>query len=161
MAEPRARTRPRGSLQFHTHDLQEFLYAFGDAGPTSLTQTISTLDAILTDFITETCHQAALCASYSRRQKIKVDDFEWVLRHDEALLGRTLEQMWKDKKFRDERRIVDMTETAMGVGQLEGIAELGGAGKEMKGKKGRRGKKRGAGDEGGGGGVKKRQKSEE
>jgi transcription initiation factor TFIID subunit 13 len=96
MTEPRARPRTKGQL-FHTSDLTDLLYAYGTACRTPTTQaplssTIAVLDEILTDFIIETCHAAALSASYSRRQKIKVDDFKFVLRKDPALLGRVQEE---------------------------------------------------------------------
>ncbi|KAK3064031.1 hypothetical protein LTR53_018655, partial [Teratosphaeriaceae sp. CCFEE 6253] len=119
---------------------------------------------ILTDFILETCHRAAQSASYSRRQKIKVDDFKFVLRHDGALLGRVLEQMWKDRGMKEERRVMDFEQVGKeGVGNLEGIAEMGG---EVVGvKKGRRGgrrKRKGGVDEGAdGAGRGKRVRSEE
>lgn len=152
MAEPRARPRQKGQL-FTTPDLTELLYAFG-SNPTStggqLPATITALDEILTDFIIETCHSAALCASYSRRQKIKVDDFKWVLRKDERMLGRVLEQMWKEKAMKNERRVVDFDSVGKeGVGDLEGIAEVGGAAAETKKKPGRR-RKRKAEEETGG-----------
>lgn len=146
MAEPRARVRTKGAT-LHPQDLQELLYGFGDAR-TSLPLTLSTLDEILTDFIIETCHAAALSASYSRRQKIKADDFKFVLRKDEMLLGRVLEQLWKDKRIKTERRFLDVQKE--GVEDLGFVAEAGGVGEEMKRKKGRRGRKRRAEDDGGG-----------
>ncbi|EMC97672.1 hypothetical protein BAUCODRAFT_46147, partial [Baudoinia panamericana UAMH 10762] len=120
MAEPRVRARPHG-LYFSQTDLTELLHAFGDPAtttyPTStqnrttsnapLDTTLSTLDELLTTFILETCHAAAQSASYSRRAKIKVDDFKFVLRHDERLLGRVLEQMWKERGIKAERRMFE------------------------------------------------------
>ncbi|KAK4549797.1 hypothetical protein LTR36_005098 [Oleoguttula mirabilis] len=158
MAEPRTRHRHRGQF-FSTPDLQELLYAFGDnPHPSgSLPTTLATLDEILTDFIIESCHAAALCASYSRRQKIKVDDFKWVLRKDERLLGRVLEQMWKDKGLKEEKRMMDVEQVgrAENAAELAGIAELGGVGGEMK-KKGKR-RKRKAEDEAAGDGKRARE----
>ncbi|KAK3055287.1 hypothetical protein LTR09_003840 [Extremus antarcticus] len=159
MAEPRARPRARGSV-FQPSDLTDLLYAFGDphrtpTTPSPLPGTITILDEILTDFIIETCHYAALSASYSRRQKIKVDDFKFVLRRDERLLGRVLEQLWREKRIKEERKIVDFESVEQGgggLGVLEGVATQGGVGEgEMRSKKGRgRGKrKRREGEEGG------------
>ncbi|KAF2864218.1 hypothetical protein K470DRAFT_201871, partial [Piedraia hortae CBS 480.64] len=101
MTEPRMRQR-RGQF-FTSSDLSELLYAFGDNTP-SLPTTIALLDEILVDFIIDIAHEAALCASYSRRQKVKVDDFKFALRHDEVLLGRVLEQMWKERGLREVRQ---------------------------------------------------------
>ncbi|KAK5138372.1 hypothetical protein LTR08_003433 [Meristemomyces frigidus] len=144
MAEPRARQRHRGQF-FNTADLQDLLYAFGDNPPPigCLPSTLATLDEILTDFIIETCHAAALCASYSRRQKIKVDDFKWVLRKDERLLGRALEQLWKDRGLKEERKMMDVDQVgkAENAEVLAGIAEMGGVGGEVR-KKGKRRKRK-------------------
>ena len=77
-----------------------------------IVQTISVLDEILTDFIIETCHAAALSASYSRRQKIKVDDFKFVLRKDPVLLGRVQEQLWRERRIKEARSLIDVRKEA-------------------------------------------------
>ncbi|KAI7150213.1 hypothetical protein BTJ68_11250 [Hortaea werneckii EXF-2000] len=162
MTEPRPRHRARGQF-FATPDLIDLLYAFGDnphpsTGP--LPPTITTLSEILEDFLTETCHLASLSASYSRRQKIKVDDFKFVLREDEALLGRALEQLWKDRGLKEERRLMDVEK--VGGGGAGGAAGGAGAGMEELGRwlrwvggGGRKRKVDVAGDEGGGEAKKK------
>lgn len=156
MAEPRARLRSKGQV-FSTGDLSDLLYAYGDhtrtpASPSPLPLTVSALDEILTDFIIETCHAAALSASYSRRQKIKVDDFKFVLRKDERLLGRVLEQMARERRLKDQRKAMDVTKLAgegvEGLGELQGIAEQGGAKAEMTKKRKKR--KRRVDDDGAG-----------
>ena len=151
MTEPRARVRTKGQV-FSTSDLNDLLYSYGDntrtpTTSTSLPSTVAVLDEILTDFIIETCHGAALSASYSRRQKIKVDDFKWVLRKDERLLGRVLEQLWRERKMKDERRIMDFEKVeGGGMAGLEEIAEAGGAAQDMKVKKRRRRKRNADGE---------------
>jgi transcription initiation factor TFIID subunit 13 len=144
MTEPRARPRTKGQL-FHTSDLTDLLYAYGTAcrtpnTPSPLPSTISVLDEILTDFIIETCHAAALSASYSRRQKIKVDDFKFVLRKDSVLLGRVQEQLWRERRIKEARSLIDVRKEAeMNLSGLVEVAEQGGVGEEMrKGKKRRR-----------------------
>ena len=117
MTEPRARVRGKGQV-FSTSDLNDFLYAFGDhtrtpASPSSLPSTITCLDEILTDFIIETCHAAALSASYSRRQKIKVDDFKFALRRDPKKLGRVEELLAMTKVIQDARKQFDETGTTI------------------------------------------------
>ncbi|TKA24710.1 hypothetical protein B0A50_05698 [Salinomyces thailandicus] len=179
MTEPRPRHRARGQF-FATPDLQDLLYAFGDNPHTptstnpntgnpgqtnttssSLPTTITTLSEILEAFLTSTCHSAALSASYSRRAKIKVDDFKYVLREDEVLLGRALEQMWKDRGLKEERRMMDLEKGgAQGKGGLEELGVLAEVGGEAEGGKvGRgRGRKRKGGAVGGEGGGGKRVK---
>lgn len=158
MTEPRQRPRAKGQPIFNQNDLNELLYAFGDSAQ-PLSTTVTTLDEILADFIIETCHAAALCASYSRRQKIKIDDFRWVLRKNPALLGRVNEQLFREKYIKNQRRLVDFDAYGKeGAAELADIAAAGGADEsDLKaGKKGRgRKKKRKAEDEGGAGGSKK------
>lgn len=99
------------------------LEAFGDTTP--LPHTLTTLDEIITDFIIETCHSAALCASYSRRQKIKVDDFKWVLRRDAKKLGRVTEIFFAEKILKDNRKAFDIG-TGEGLVQgKKGLKEVG------------------------------------
>ncbi|MCJ1361646.1 Transcription initiation factor TFIID subunit 13 [Acarospora aff. strigata] len=106
MAEPRARAaRHKGQLNFPS-EIKSLLHAFGDV-PNPLPETIKTLDEIVTDFIIETCHSAALHASYARRQKIKVDDFKFAIRRDERMLGRVLELLALDRELREARRQFD------------------------------------------------------
>ncbi|KAL1584532.1 hypothetical protein WHR41_07088 [Cladosporium halotolerans] len=135
MAEPRARVRQKGQV-FSSDDLGSLLVAFGDHPP-PLPSTITALDEILTDFIIETCHYAALSASYSRRQKIKADDFKFVLRRDEVLLGRVQEQLWRERKLKEDRKMVDTNEDikVMAAGQLDEETEAGGAKKTKRGRK--------------------------
>ncbi|KAI9733243.1 MAG: Transcription initiation factor TFIID subunit 13 [Cirrosporium novae-zelandiae] len=106
MAEPRARAaRHKGQLNF-ANDLKAFLYAFGD-DPDPLPETVKILDEIVTDFIIETCHAAAQVASHSRRQKVKVEDFKFVLRKDEVKLGRVMELLTMDKELKEARKQFD------------------------------------------------------
>ncbi|CAK4027884.1 Transcription initiation factor TFIID subunit 13 [Lecanosticta acicola] len=159
MTEPRARHRRQNAAIFPPKDLLELLYSFGDS-PQPLNTTIQTLDEILTDFIIETCHGAALCASYSRRQKIKVDDFRWVLRHNPSMLGRVGEQLFREKWLKSQRKAMDFAdyEKEARVGQLEDLVDAAGVEveKESGTTKGKgRGKKRKAKDEGRDGGTKK------
>ncbi|KAF2745677.1 transcription initiation factor IID, 18 kDa subunit, partial [Sporormia fimetaria CBS 119925] len=131
MTEPRIRQRQKGQ-QFPAKDLSQILHAFGDthtdpflAPPPSTTTTpsqlhppftsalpttISTLDEIITDFIIETCHEAASIAAYSRRQKIKLDDFKFMLRRDGKKLGRVSEMMEKDRELKRQRQTFDTKE---------------------------------------------------
>lgn len=118
-----------------------------DSQPTPFTQpypeTLRVLDEILTDFIIETCHNAVAIASYGGRTKLKLADFEWVLRRDAMKLGRVQEMFRKKREVDSYRKVVtDGTDARMGVNEL---MELGGAvGEEGTGKgKGRgRGRRR-------------------
>lgn len=115
-----------------------------DNAPTPFTQpypeTLRVLDEILTDFIIETCHNAVIIASYSGRTKLKLADFEWVLRRDSMKLGRVQEMFRKKREVDSYRKVLhEGADAKMGVNEL---MELGGAvGEEGTGK----GKGRGRG----------------
>ncbi|KAF2809767.1 transcription initiation factor IID, 18 kDa subunit, partial [Mytilinidion resinicola] len=111
MTEPRMRLRQHGR-QFPTTDLEAYLIAFGDAVP-PLPTTIAVLDEIITDFIIESCHEAAAAAQHSRRAKIKVDDFKFMLRRDAAKLGRISELIAKDKEMKAQRKAFSTEEGAV------------------------------------------------
>lgn len=59
-------------------------------------------------FIIETCHAAALCAAYSHRAKIKVDDFKFALRKDPKKLGRVTELLALDKDIKKKRKAFEV-----------------------------------------------------
>lgn len=80
----------RASLLTHLI-VRTALYAYGD-DPEPLPETLRILDEIVTDFVIETCHTAARSATYSNRQKIKVDDFKFAVRRSDAMLGRLQER---------------------------------------------------------------------
>lgn len=120
-----------------------FLRAFGD-DPDPLPSTQTVLDEILTDFIIETCHAAALCASYSRRQKIKVDDFKWVLRRDGKKLGKVAESAFAEKLLKESRTVFDAGDEGMikkGKGKA-GLKDIGVEEEEAEDGEGRKRKKR-------------------
>ncbi|KAK8175859.1 transcription initiation factor IID, 18kD subunit-domain-containing protein [Phyllosticta citrichinensis] len=119
MTEPRMRMRQKGQ-QFDTRDLEAYLVAFGDDRH-PLPETVRVLDEIITDFVIETCHEAALCASYSRRAKIKVDDFKFILRKDPVKLGRVTELLNKDKEIRTQRKVFAVDDEQ--IGKEEGKEE--------------------------------------
>lgn len=92
------------------------LYAFGDS-KRPLPETIRILDEVVTDFIIETCHQAARTAHISGRQKVKVDDFKFAIRGDEVMLGRVKELLTMDKELKEARKQFNPDEAEMGEGK--------------------------------------------
>ncbi|MCJ1412345.1 Transcription initiation factor TFIID subunit 13 [Ptychographa xylographoides] len=167
MTEPRARAaRHKGQLNFEAERtspssfpffpspqfptdpcrkiVKALLYAYGDT-PTPLPETIRILDEIVTDFIIETCHCASRSASYSNRQKIKVDDFKFAIRGNEVMLGRVQELLGMDKELKEARKQFDMAEGKAGLekGGRKGV----GRGRRRKGKDGEEGAEEGDGSE--------------
>ena len=119
--------------------MRALLYAFGD-DQDPLPETVRVLDEIVTDFIIETCHQAARSASYSNRQKIKVDDFKFAIRGNEAMLGRVQELLGMDKELKEARKQFDMAEGKaglekgrVGVGRGKRVRKAKDKGKSAKG----------------------------
>ncbi|KAJ4294322.1 hypothetical protein N0V90_008012 [Kalmusia sp. IMI 367209] len=118
--------KPRGHVPdpAQTKAVESFLIAYGDVS-TPLPTTIRTLDEIVTDYIIETCHEAAAVASHARRQKIKLDDFKFMLRRDTAKLGRVSELLETDKELKRKRKAFDTDEGAVVEGVDEAPAEKG------------------------------------
>jgi len=142
---PLARTHDSTSALFLTPaTVEAFLLAFGD-NDYPLPETIRVLDEIITDYIIETCHEAAAAAHHAKRAKIKLDDFKFMLRRDTAKLGRVSDMLETDKELKRKRKAFDTDEGAvLGKGEREdGVKEEG------EGKKKRR-KEKGKGGEDGG-----------
>lgn len=72
------------------------------------------LDEIVTDFVIEMCHGAAQYATYSRRQKIKVDDFRFALRRDPNKLGRVQELLRMERELKEARKAFDQNDDQVG-----------------------------------------------
>ncbi|KAI4941225.1 hypothetical protein J4E91_010915 [Alternaria rosae] len=126
MTEPRMRLRQKGQ-QFPTQDLEAFLLAFGD-NDYPLPETMRVLDEIITDYIIETCHEAASVAHHARRAKIKLDDFKFMLRRDTGKLGRVSEMLETDKELKRKRKAFDTDEGAVLVEKDGGGEGEGGGG---------------------------------
>ena len=79
------------------------MYAFGDEDPTP--GSIAVMEDILIDYITELCTQAGKVSG--PRQKVKVDDFKFVLRNDAKKLGRVEELLSMQKEIQQSRKLFD------------------------------------------------------
>ncbi len=105
--------------------MEAFLLAFGD-NDYPLPETVRILDEIVTDYIIETCHEAASVAHHARRAKIKLDDFKFMLRRDTGKLGRVSEMLETDKELKRKRKAFDTDEGAVmaekGTGDADGGA---------------------------------------
>ncbi|RDW76260.1 putative transcription initiation factor TFIID subunit 13 [Aspergillus mulundensis] len=175
MAEPRARAaRHKGQMNFPSecwfssiavswylhYDVEAnrgtilvrlLLLAYGDPAPhpsfpsEPLPETVRVLDEIVTDFVLEMCHGAAQHANYSRRQKIKVDDFRFALRRDPNKLGRVQELLRMERELKEARKQFDQNDDQVGnlkdAAGKKGLEDLDDDGKKSKGK-GKRGVRR-------------------
>ncbi|KAJ4318931.1 hypothetical protein N0V94_004161 [Neodidymelliopsis sp. IMI 364377] len=100
------------TTQFNRPEVEAFLLAFGD-NDYPLPETVRVLDEIITDYIIETCHEAASVAHHARRAKIKLDDFKFMLRRDTGKLGRVSEMLETDKELKRKRKAFDTDEGAV------------------------------------------------
>jgi len=118
--------------------VEAFLLAFGD-NDYPLPETVRVLDEIITDYIIETCHEAASVAHHARRAKIKLDDFKFMLRRDTGKLGRVSEMLETDKELKRKRKAFDTDEGAVIVEKgdategADGAAKLGRTKKTLNG----------------------------
>jgi len=116
--------------------------------PTPYPETLRVLDEIVTDYIIETSHNALQIATYAGRAKLKLPDFEWVLRRDRKKLGRAQEMRRKMKRIAEEKKGADegVDPRRMAVKELQDLGDIVGEEGTGKGKgKGRgRRKKRNA-----------------
>ncbi|KAL9029373.1 MAG: hypothetical protein Q9196_002380 [Gyalolechia fulgens] len=116
MTEPRARAARQ--------KVRGLLYAHGD-DPDPLPETVRVLDEIVTDIIIETCHAASRHATLNNRQKVKLEDFKFVVSKDERLLGRMIELIGMEKELKKARKVFDTDEGKVGL-------ERGGPGRKRK-----------------------------
>lgn len=73
------------------------------------------LDEIVTDFLIETCHDAAKTAAAAGRQKVKVEDFKFAIRGEPLMLGRVNELLALDRELKDARKHFDTLEGKVGL----------------------------------------------
>lgn len=92
------------------------------------------LDEIITDYIIETCHEAASVAHHARRAKIKLDDFKFMLRRDTGKLGRVSEMLETDKELKRKRKAFDTDEGAV-LADRERVGGGGGGAERAEGAK--------------------------
>ena len=79
------------------------MYGIGD-DPNPLQESVELLDDLVTEYIVDMCHEAAKMAAHARRNKIKVDDFKFVLRKDPKKLGRVEELLLMSKVISEARK---------------------------------------------------------
>ncbi|KAI5802128.1 transcription initiation factor IID, 18kD subunit-domain-containing protein [Pyronema domesticum] len=108
MSTEASSSRPRRSRRqnLFVKELRTLMYAYGDE-PDPLPESVQVLDEIVTEYIVDMCHDAARMASQARRNKIKVDDFKFALRHDPRKLGRVEELLVMSKVIADARKQFD------------------------------------------------------
>lgn len=82
------RKRLKKTNLFHK-DIHSLLYAYGDVAQ-PLNKTVQCLDELVSSYLVDICTEASMVAS-SKRNKIRVEDFKFVLRKDPVKLARAEE----------------------------------------------------------------------
>lgn len=89
-----------------TNDLKALLYAFGDVD-NPYVETVGILEDILEEYMFQICKEASRMAKAAGRQKIKVDDFKFALRHDPRKLNRVEQLLHLQKEIDAARKEYD------------------------------------------------------
>ena len=84
-------------------DLGPLLYSYGDVSK-PLQSTIECLDEIVTQYLIDICANAIKVSQNSQRNKVKLDDFKFVLRHDPIKLARAEELITTNKIIIEAKR---------------------------------------------------------
>ncbi|CCJ30739.1 unnamed protein product [Pneumocystis jirovecii] len=87
-----------------TKDLKSLMYAFGDDKQPAL-DSVQILEDIVIDYVNEMCLEAARVAG--NRNKLKVDDFKFILRNDPRKLGRIEELLTLQRVIAEARKQFD------------------------------------------------------
>ncbi|KAH3680062.1 hypothetical protein WICPIJ_008399 [Wickerhamomyces pijperi] len=99
-------TKKKKNQKQFTKDLENLLYAHGDV-ETPLPDTVNCLEDIMLTYITDLCHSASLYSRTTRRAKIKVDDFKFVLRNDPIKFNRIGELLLMNKEISEAKKQFD------------------------------------------------------
>ncbi|KAI9351868.1 transcription initiation factor IID, 18kD subunit-domain-containing protein [Pilaira anomala] len=88
-------------------DLRLLMYGFGDV-PTPASDSIAVMDDLVIDYITEMCQKASGVAD--TRGKVRVEDFQFVLRNDAKKLARVEELLYMSEDIRRAKQSFDPKE---------------------------------------------------
>ncbi|KAL8293581.1 hypothetical protein RQP46_000282 [Phenoliferia psychrophenolica] len=105
-------------------DLGPMMYGFGDDHPSA--DTVTMMEELLIDHITEVCGQAQRVST--NRGKIKVDDFKFALRKDPKKLARVDELLFMAEDIARARGKDDLTQFAEEEAELAKKNALAGGG---------------------------------
>ncbi|SCU93956.1 LAMI_0E16182g1_1 [Lachancea mirantina] len=90
-------------------DVASLMYAYGDS-PQPLPETVQCLDELVSSYLVDICMAAHKTAQTVRRNKIKVEDFKFVLRNDPVKLGRAEELIKLSRIITDAKKLFKSSE---------------------------------------------------
>lgn len=84
-------------------DVSSLLYAYGDAAQ-PLPETVQCLDELVSGYLVDVCSSAFRAAQNCQRNKLKLEDFRFAVRHDPIKLGRGEELIATNKLIADAKK---------------------------------------------------------
>ncbi|KAK4769244.1 hypothetical protein SAY86_027394 [Trapa natans] len=96
--------RKRGIFQ---KELQHMMYGFGD-DPNPLPETVALVEDIVVEYVTDFAHKAQEIGS--KRGKLSVEDFMYLVRKDPAKLNRCKELLSMQEELKQARKAFDVDE---------------------------------------------------
>lgn len=91
-------------------DVSSLLYAYGDV-PQPLQESIQCLDDLVAAYLADICTSASKTAQNSKRNKLKLEDFKFALRHDPIKLGRSEELIATNKLIAEAKKQFNSTDS--------------------------------------------------
>ncbi|EOY02557.1 Transcription initiation factor IID [Theobroma cacao] len=101
--------RKRGVFQ---KDLQHMMYGFGD-DPNPLPETVSLVEDIVVEYVTDLAHKAQDIGS--KRGKLSVEDFLYLIRKDLPKLNRSTELLSMQEELKQARKAFEVDEEKLGT----------------------------------------------
>ncbi|KAH8489089.1 hypothetical protein POPTR_014G122500v4 [Populus trichocarpa] len=96
--------RKRGMFQ---KDLQHMMYGFGD-DPNPLPETVALVEDIVVEYVTDMAHKAQEIGS--KRGKLSVEDFLFLIRKDPPKLNRCTELLSMQEELKQARKAFEVDE---------------------------------------------------
>ncbi|GAV56101.1 hypothetical protein ZYGR_0AZ02730 [Zygosaccharomyces rouxii] len=84
-------------------DVSSLLYAYGDVAQ-PLPETVQCLDELVSGYLVDVCSSAFRAAQNCQRNKLKLEDFRFAVRHDPIKLGRAEELIATNKLITEAKK---------------------------------------------------------
>lgn len=92
-------------------DISSLLYAYGDV-PQPLQSTVHCVDELVVQYLADICADATRVAQNSSRNRVKLEDFKFVLRRDPVKLARAEELITTNKVITEAKKQFNETDNS-------------------------------------------------
>lgn len=110
--------RRRRKQRLFSLDIEQLLYALGD-GPYSVELTVNALEETLVMYLGDLCHATLEYAKRQGRNRVKIEDFPFVLRNDPYKLARLDYIINQSQKIEKARKMFDTKNVVPDLSQLQ------------------------------------------